>query len=60
MVMIMVKDKKIQYKTDNVNKNSFMHYMKWIRVMLPVIFGEFELVSIFLIFFSSHCHFDLY
>ena len=35
-------------------KISFMHYMKWIRVMLPVIFEEFELVCIFLISFSSH------
>ena len=35
-----------------------MHYMKWIRVMLPVIFEEFELACIFLIFFSSHYHFQ--
>ena len=25
-------------------KISFMHYMKWMRVMLPVVFEEFELV----------------
>ena len=28
-------------------KNNFMHYMKWIRVMLPVVFEELELVCIF-------------
>ena len=39
-------------------KINFMHYMKWIRVMLPVIFEEFELACIFLIFFSSHYHFQ--
>ena len=25
-------------------KISFMHYMKWIRVMLPVAFEEFKVV----------------
>ena len=25
-------------------KISFMHYMKWTRVMLPVVFKEFEMV----------------
>ena len=25
-------------------KISFTHYMKWVRVMLPVVFEEFELV----------------
>ena len=30
-------------------KNSFMHYMKWIRVMLPVVFDEFEVTCIFLL-----------
>ena len=38
---------------------SFMHYMKWTRLMLPVIFKEFELVCIFLLFFSIHYHFQL-
>ena len=29
----------------------FMHFVKWARVMLPVVFEEFELVSIFLGYF---------
>ena len=33
---------------------SFMHYMQWTRVMLSVVFEEFELVCIFFaIFFFS-------
>ena len=28
-------------------KISFMHYMKWTSVMLPVVFEEFELVCFF-------------
>ena len=33
-------------------KISFLHYMKWTRVMLPKVFEEFEVVCIFLpIFF---------
>ena len=32
---------------------SFMHYMKWTRVMLPVVFEEFEVFYIFwLLFFT--------
>ena len=33
---------------------SFMHYMKWTRVMLPVVFEEFKVV--YIIF----CHFFLF
>ena len=47
VVMVMVKDKKIQYKTRNLNKISFMHYMKLTRVMSQVVFEEFELVHVF-------------
>ena len=36
-------------------KTSFMHYMKWISVMLAVVVEEFELVWVFLLFFSFHC-----
>ena len=32
-------------------KISFMHFMKWARLMLPVVFKEFGLVCIFLLFF---------
>ena len=35
-------------------KLSFMHYMKWTRVMLSVFFEEFELVYIFIAIFSFH------
>ena len=44
MVMVMLKD------TMSV-KISFMHYMKWIRVMLPIVFEEFKLVGTLAIFF---------
>ena len=33
-------------------KNNFMHYMEWIRVMLPVFFEELELVCIFFLSLS--------
>ena len=40
---------------DKISINiSFMHYMKSARVMLPVMFGEFEIVYIFLLLFSFH------
>ena len=29
-------------------KISFLHYMRWIRVMLPDVFEEFEVVYVFL------------
>ena len=35
-------------------KISFLHYMKWTRVMLPVVFEEFEVVCILLAVFSFH------
>ena len=35
-------------------KISFLHYMKWTRVMLPVVFEEFEVFCIFLAIFSFH------
>ena len=35
-------------------KINFMHYMKWTRVMLPVVFEEFEVVhTFFAAFFFS-------
>ena len=36
-----------------------MHFMKWARLMLPVVFKEFELVCIFLLFFSIQYHCQL-
>ena len=44
VVMVMVRDKKKYIMEDTMSINtSFMRYMKWIRVTLPVIFEEFEL-----------------
>ena len=40
-------------------KISFMHYMKWARVMLPAVFEEFDLVCIFTLFFSFQYHSQL-
>ena len=40
-------------------KISFMHFMKWARLMLPVVFKEFGLVCIFLLFFFIHYHCQL-
>ena len=37
-----------------------MHYVKWTRVMLPVVFKEFELVFFFFFaIFNFHYHFQL-
>ena len=44
MVMVILKD------TMPV-KISFMHYMKWIRVVLLIVFEEFKLVCTLLLFF---------
>ena len=44
---------------DNMSiKISFMHYMKWTRVTLPVVFEEFEVVYLF-IYFSDNFFFSL-
>ena len=54
----MVKDFKNTVKTIRLSiKISFMHYMKWTRVMLRVLFEEFEIVYIFLLllYFYYHC-----
>ena len=42
VVIIMVKDKKYSAKDTMSIKISFMHYMKWARVMFPVVFEKFE------------------
>ena len=57
-VIVMVKDKKIRYKRQMSIKISFKHYMKWTKVMLPVVFEEFGMVYIFfslLFAFRYHC-----
>ena len=50
-VMVMVKDKKIQYKYTRSIKISFMPYMKWTRVILSVVFEELKLVWVYFFFF---------
>ena len=51
---VMVKDKKKHsIKDAMLIKVSFMHYVKWTRVVLPVAFREFEVVYIFLLLFFS-------
>ena len=40
-------------------KISFMHFMKWTRVMLPKVFEEFELVYVMFLFFSFYDHCQL-
>ena len=53
VVMFMLKDKKEYIIKDTMSvKNNFMHYMEWIRVMLPVFFEELELVCIFFLSLS--------
>ena len=51
--------KKYSIKDATSIKINFMHYMKWTRVMLPVVFKEFEIIYIFLTLFSFHCHYEL-
>ena len=67
MVIVIVKDKKYSINDTISIKISFMHYMKWRRVMLPVVFEEFELVCIsfvavllFLFLFFFCCCFFCY
>ena len=55
VVIVMVKEKKYSIKDTVPIKFSFMHYMQWTRVMLPVVFEEFEndlYVFTILFFFS--------
>ena len=49
----MVKDKKYSIKDAMSVKISFLNYMEWTRVILPVVFEKFTLVSIFFFFFFA-------
>ena len=53
VIILMVKDKKYGIKDTMSIKNSFIHYMKWTRVMLPEVFDKFELVCIFVAIFFT-------
>ena len=59
MVIGIAKDKKYSINNTISIKISFMHYMYWRRVMLPVVFEEFELVCIsflaLLLFYFCFC-----
>ena len=50
-VIIMAKDKKYSIKDTMSIKICCTHYIKWARVMLPIVFEDFELVWIFCYFF---------
>ena len=56
-VMVMVKDEKKKDTMSIIINVSFMHYIKWTRVILPVVFEEFEVVYIFKLLFSFHYHY---
>ena len=47
VVIVMVKHKKNSIEDTISIKIYFMHYMSWTRVMLPVVFEEFEMVYMF-------------
>ena len=55
------KIKKYSIKYTMSIKISLMHYMKWTRVMLTVVFVEFKLIciSFFCYFISFHHHYQL-
>ena len=59
VVMVMAKEKKYRIQDTMSIKISFIHCAKYARVMLPVVFGEFELVCIFSLFFYFHYHCQL-
>ena len=57
VVIVMVKDKQMQYKRYNVNKISFMRYMIWTRVMLQKLLRNLKwFIYFFLLLFSFHYH----
>ena len=58
LLTVIVKDKKMQHKRYTISIKINHDYTKWTRVMLPVVFQEFQMVHIFLLLFSFyyHCH----
>ena len=60
LFFIIVKNEKVHHKYTIPIKISFMDYMKWTIVLLPVVvFEKFEVAYIFNYFFSFHDHFQL-
>ena len=51
LVIVMVKDKKYSIKDTMSIKISLMHYMQLKKIMLPVVFEEFEMIYMFLLYF---------
>ena len=47
----MVKDEKYSIKDTMSIKISLMHYMQLKKIMLPVVFEEFEMIYMFLLYF---------
>ena len=54
MVLRKIILKKYSIKDTMPIKISFMHYMNPIRVMLPVVFEEFEVAYVFFLLFSFY------
>ena len=55
VVIAMVKDKRIQYRRYNVNKNQF-YALHEVDQSNDTVFEEFDIVYIFLLLFSFHYH----
>ena len=51
LVIVMVKDEKYSIKDTMSIKISLMHYMQLKKIMLPVVFEEFEMIYMFLLYF---------
>ena len=51
LVIVMVKNEKYSIKDTMSVKISLMHYMQLKKIMLPVVFEEFEMIYMFLLYF---------
>ena len=58
VVTVIVKDKKCSIKHKISIKISY-DYIKWTKLMLPVVLEEFQMVYIFVLLFSFHHHCQL-
>ena len=58
VVTAIVKDRKCRIK-DTISIKISNNYIKWKKVMLPVVFEEFQMVYIFVLLFSFHYHCQL-
>ena len=51
LVIVMVKNEKYSIKDTMSIKISLMHYMQLKKIMLPVVFEEFEMIYMLLLYF---------